>query len=132
MEMCIQAGASKGHNKSTASIRFNYKRGRYKEMNDELSKINWNVLENMNVQAAWDFVKEKLHAAIQVHAPRAKKKKRRGMTPPWWDKELKREVKKKTQTMARLCWNKRSRRIQKLYTTEKHNLTEDKKVKGGI
>ena len=49
--------------KSTASTRLNYKRGRYKEMNDELSKINWNVLENMDVQAAWDFVKEKLHGA---------------------------------------------------------------------
>ena len=36
-----------------------------------------------------------MHGAIQVHVPIAKKKKRRVMTPPWWDKELKQEVKKK-------------------------------------
>ena len=40
----------------------------------------------------WDYLKEKLLAAIMFFVPEAKKRTRRGVQIPWWNKGLKQEV----------------------------------------
>ena len=48
---------------SNMATHYNFRRGKYGELNDELNQTNWEILEGMKVQAAWDYKKEKPYSA---------------------------------------------------------------------
>ena len=72
---------------------YNFRRGKYGELNDELNQTNWEILEGMKVQAAWDYKKEKPYSATDCIESYEEKEK---MMISWWSKWLKQEVKRNT------------------------------------
>ena len=121
---CVYQQKQEKRIESNTTTHYNFRRGRYGEMNDELNKLDWKVLEGMKVQAAWDFIKEKLYSAIRCFVPKAKKKRKKGMMTPWWSKGLKQEVKKKHKTW-KIYLRTRGSEEHMAYTRQR-NLTTQK------
>ena len=53
-----------------AKPKFRYHRGDYIRMNSELMKVNWPIIDYMNVEEAWSFFSEKFGAAMNAHIPK--------------------------------------------------------------
>ena len=52
------------------------------------------ILEDMEVQAVWTYIQQSLLEAIKLFVPCARKR-RKGKLTPWWNNELKQQVKRK-------------------------------------
>ena len=92
---CVYEQEQPNDAKSSKISRFNFRRGKYEEMLKHLSKIDWKVLDRMDVQEAWNYLKKVLHEATNLFVPMFKKRKRRKKTVPWWNEALIQEVKRK-------------------------------------
>ena len=60
-------------------------------------KIDWRILEDMEVQAVWEYIQHSLQEVIKLFVPNAKRR-RKGKLTPWWNNELKQHVKKRHRT----------------------------------
>ena len=74
---CVYEQEQSNDDKSSKISRFNFRRGKYEEMSEYLSKIDWNVLDRMDVQEAWNYLKKVPHEATKLFVPTLKKRKRR-------------------------------------------------------
>ena len=83
--------------KKTTPQRLNFRRGRYKDMAKELSAIDWSILDDLEVNDAWDYIKDVLLSKIRKFVPKCKTTMR-GTKPPWWKGGLTKQVKKKYKT----------------------------------
>ena len=88
---------SQNHMTCKGSHPFNYKAGDYDAINEELSKTQWDVMKDMHTQEAWAYFREKVQKYRDKYVPRFKAKKKLKCSPPWWNKELESQVKKKYQ-----------------------------------
>ena len=91
---------------------FNYRAGNYETMREELSSVDWEVMEGMNIDDAWIYFREKLHCCRSRHVPRYKMRRKQKHSPPWWNKVLERKVKQK----------------YRAYTAYRHHQTQDNYV----
>ena len=64
--------------------RRNFYRGDYKSLNSKLTDINWEVMEEMNVEQCWTFFSENVKAVINDTIPIHKDPKKKPK-PPWMD-----------------------------------------------
>ena len=64
--------------------RRNFYRGDYKSANSKLTDINWEVMEEMNVEQCWTFFSENVKAVINDTIPIHKDPKKKPK-PPWMD-----------------------------------------------
>ena len=77
---------------------YNFKRGRYSDMIEDLGQEDWNVMHAMSIEEAWIHFKGILAKCIENHVPKTKSR-RTTATVPWWSKELKKQVK-----LKHSCW----------------------------
>ena len=88
---------SKDRTRTDREGRFDFRKGKYKEMSERLGKIDWTILEDMEVQAVWNYIQQSLLESIKLFVPSARRK-RKGKLTPWWNNELKKQVKRKHKT----------------------------------
>ena len=69
--------------KHFSSQSLDYKRGNYSEMTSALSKIDWAVMEHMEIEEAWKFVLSEIHEKVRKHVPVLRYRKRNHKMP-WW------------------------------------------------
>ena len=83
----------------------NFYRGDYKTANSKLSDINWDIMEEMNVEQCWDFfsqnVKEVINDTIPLHKDPKKKPK-----PPWMDNYCLKLVEQKYRAWKRYTFSR--------------------------
>ena len=82
---------------------------------------------HINVQAARDYMKEKLLAAIRLCVPKPKKRTRRGVEIPWWNKEFKQKVKRKHKAWKD-CTRTRGADEYKAYVQQRNITTQRMKM----
>lgn len=76
---------------NSKSIAYNYKLGNYEAMFHYLSKINWCILSNMNLNTAVDYYHNALHSAIDMYVPKIILKSTHKY-PIWFSNEVKRAI----------------------------------------
>ena len=81
------------------SDKLNFHRGNYEAMNRSLAMVDWSILNNMEVDEMWTFIRDKLHDLIRSHVLKHQSRSVR-LDPPWWNRKLTRQVKRKMQ-----AWN---------------------------
>jgi hypothetical protein len=71
--------------------KFQFFKGKYNLMSDELSDIDWDTLfENKNVEEEmWNIFKSKLHNSMENHIPKRRHDNRFTNPPLWMDKNAK-------------------------------------------
>ena len=77
-----------------STCKYNFRKGKFSEMNESLGLVNWSCIDNLGTEEAWQRVKCILMEHIKKFVPTMKPKKS-GPSAPWWNGELTREVKKK-------------------------------------
>jgi len=63
-----------------------------------MGKVDWTILENMDVDDAWGKIKNVVNNSIERHVPPPRLKRTYRPTAPWWTAQLKKEVKLKHAT----------------------------------
>ena len=104
------------------TLRRNFHKGRYDAMNKELLGVDWSFTESMDVDTMWIKMKELLVTCIEKYVPLVKKKKEKRKTPPWWTKELTKEVKTKYKMWKRYS-HLRSPVSHQEYTAQRNKVT---------
>ena len=102
--------------------KYNFRKGRYDEMNLALKHVNWNVLGNMDVEDAWDFILKELRRNVDRFVPRINDRRSPNPSAPWWSRKLKQNVKLKykawkTYSKSRSSGDYRSYACQRNRTT---------------
>ena len=91
-------------NNGKAPPRRNFRRTKFKEMKDELKKINWaEKLSGKNVNEMWEAIQNKLNDLIRRFVPLRKTSLKRD--PQWMDSETKQLIRKKREAWKR--WKQR-------------------------
>ena len=76
-------------------LKYNFRKGNYTDMAEYLDKMNWEILEDMDVEETWKCIRERVEKLVQEHVPKGKSSTRRNHKVPWWNKSLQKEVKLK-------------------------------------
>ena len=109
--------------------RYQYYKGNYENMRDEIRNENWEeILQNTDVQQAWDLFQDKISGLIERNIP--KKKFTNNHEPPWSSREIQSAIKDK-----RKAWDqyKRSKKLNSQketdikwteYTKKRNKVTE--------
>ena len=50
-------------------MKYNFHRGDYISIDEELNTVSWDQLQDLNAQESWDFFQEKLQTSIDKHIP---------------------------------------------------------------
>ena len=99
----------------------NYKRANFTQMRAELTSIDWKaVMQPMDVNDAWLFIKGNIEDQMKKHIPL--KKCRVVHEPPWVNKEVKKKIEAK-----KAAWNKWKR--SKSLTDKEEYKKKEKEVK---
>ena len=94
-ELWIDERRTKNQRKS-----LNYKRANFAAMRAEMNNINWHaVMQPLDVNDAWLFIKGNMTELIQKHIPL--KKSRVVHEPPWFNKDIKKRIEAK-----KVAWNR--------------------------
>ena len=87
-------------NEKEKRVRPNYKRANFIEMRATLDKNDWRgLMRDMNVNEAWEVMRDKVKAVMQTHIPM--KKPRKNNEPPWFNREIQKKIEEK-----RKAWRK--------------------------
>ena len=87
-------------------IMYNYWKGNYSLMCQDLDEIDWESLFNNNsIDENWNLFKKEVAIVVSKHVPKTTKKAPTNK-PPWWTNNLAKAIKQK----------------QQLYSTFKHTL----------
>ena len=81
-------------NNQDKPTRRNFKKGNYAQMSDDLSQLDWSILENMGVEQTWSKIKAIVNISIEQHVPLSHQKNTVPRSP-WWTKRLEVAVKLK-------------------------------------
>ncbi|CAG2209250.1 unnamed protein product [Mytilus edulis] len=105
------------------SERFQYFKGDYKAISDELDQENWDVLfEDQSIEQIWNIFKSKLSQCIEKYIPKRRHCNKFTNPPMWMDRRTKSAIIKK-----RRAWKKyqfsRSRVSYTNYASSRNNCT---------
>ncbi|CAG2250997.1 unnamed protein product [Mytilus edulis] len=105
------------------SERFQYFKGDYKAISDELDQENWDVLfEDKSIEQIWNIFKSKLSQCIEKYIPKRRHCNKFTNPPMWMDRRTKSAIIKK-----RRAWKKyqfsRSRVSYTNYASSRNNCT---------
>ena len=103
--------------------RKNFKKGRYSEMKASLQDVNWETIQDCDIEQAWTLFKQVLNERIDKYVPNETIKKAGIANKPWWNKELTKEVKRKHKLWKRYTCNKSTCNYQ-LYTVQRNQVTQ--------
>ena len=53
----------------TDTVKRNFNKGNYEDIRQELSAVNWENMDNLNVEESWKFFIEKIKNSIDKHVP---------------------------------------------------------------
>ena len=73
----------------------NFKRGDYGRISEEIAKENWDLLDTLDVEKAWDKIKVVIKSSIEDHIPLQRLKKGHRPSAAWWSAQLLKQVKLK-------------------------------------
>ena len=94
---------------------FNYYKGDYKSLNENLASINWSMLlENLNTEQCWLQIKTILKENMNLHIPKTKPKSSFKNPPLWMNQDAKNAIKVKKKT-----WRKYQSQ-QTVWSAKKH------------
>ena len=106
--------------------KYNFKRGKYGHMSEELERVDWSVLDEINVEERWDFILKVLQRSIKHFVPRWRARKALCQSVPWWSRKLKRSVKLKYEAWKKYLLKKQSTSLlQVVRNPEKQNNVGD-------
>ena len=72
---------------------YNYWRGNYLVMCQELDEIDWEILfSNNSIDENWNLFKERVLSVVSKHVPEISKKVPTNK-PPWWTNRLAKAIK---------------------------------------
>ena len=80
---------------SKQSLNFNYKKGDYKKMREELKDIDWSYIIDLNVEEQWTEFKYKLFNTIENNVPKISNKVKNKIKPKWFTNRVIKKIKKK-------------------------------------
>ena len=81
--------------KCETSRRYDWAKGNYAKMREYIANVDWSVLNEMDVEGCWVFIKSKLQEAIDLFIPIRIIKDKVKDKPPWMSHRVKKSVKKK-------------------------------------
>ena len=94
-------------------------------MNEE----QWSKLNSMEVEEAWQSIKEKILEQMNKHIPKAESKKQKRLTPCWMNKKVFRRIKKKYHAFKRYLITRQGKDYEK-YIKQRNKCTREiKKAK---
>lgn len=73
----------------------NYKAGNYRGITEALLQVNWDEMDDLDVEKSWCWFKSKIKEAIELFIPRFKTTRKVKNAPPWWNRTLEQQVKAK-------------------------------------
>ena len=86
-------------------------------MKAQLSLVNWSVMDQMDVEESWAFIKKVLMKNVRAFVPTFKKKKTKPKAA-WWTKELTKEVRRKYKLWKKYA-KSRSTEAHKIYAKQR-------------
>ena len=75
--------------------KYNLNKGKYKDMREEFTDVNWSYINKMNVDSCWNEIKGKLKSSMSVNIPKSKLKNGKRIKPLWMNAKAMRSIKKK-------------------------------------
>ena len=102
----------------------NPSKGNFSEMSKYLDKVNWTILDNMEVEETWNYIKEIINVGVNKYVPLKTTKKQKKHKAPWWSNDLKREVRTKYQTWKKYTENRTPENYMK-YTKQRNKTTQE-------
>ena len=108
--------------KEGSSCRRNFRKGDYASMRASLQSVDWQILDDEDVNEIWDSIRNIITEHIQRFVPKHKKKRVK-RTAPWWSRELTKEVKMKHRIWKEYLHNK-SEQYFKKYTAQRNKTTK--------
>ena len=88
-----------------SSKKRNFYRGDYKTANSKLLEIDWNVMDDMNVEQCWNYFSENVKTIINDTIPIHKDPKKKPK-PPWMDNYCLKLVNKKYKAWKRYTFSR--------------------------
>ena len=73
----MNRSTQKDRTRTDGEGRLDFRRGKYKEMSEQLGKMDRTILEDIEVQAAWKYIQESLLEAIKLFVPSARRKRKK-------------------------------------------------------
>ena len=108
---------------------FNLNKGNYDKMRKDMNEEQWSKLNSMEVEEAWQSIKEKILEQMNKHIPKAESKKQKRLTPCWMNKKVFRRIKKKYHAFKRYLITRQGKDYEK-YIKQRNKCTREiKKAK---
>ena len=76
--------------------------GNYEALNEDLSRIKWEVMKDRSVEDSWLLFGEKLHCCRSKQVPHYRARTKLKLNPPRWNRELEKNIKEKHQAFKNL------------------------------
>ena len=104
---------------NTDNTRYNFYRADYMGMQNFLAMQNWNEMESMDIESAWEYFKHVVHLATAKYVPKCTRKRSGPQIAPWWNSVTERAVRAKYKAWKLYSTSKKSEDF-KAYTIQRN------------
>ena len=81
------------YDRKKGKIKYKYSKTDFKGMREHLSLVDWDKINNMSLNDAWDFFKQTMYTSYELYVP--KEVHQVNSKPVWMDKKSMKSIKKK-------------------------------------
>ena len=127
--LLFQMNMSKVRKKETKVKSFNLAKGNYKRMREDLKKVKWDKIDELEVEGQWEFIKKEIIDSMNKHIPKSNKSEIKKNKPCWMNDKVFRKIKKKYYAYKRYLVSKEGQDYEHYIKKRNECTREIKKAK---